>query len=279
MKKIYNFLTILFLLVFLVSCEKDIANDVFLNGVAPILNIEAASSDSIALNYQNETDEAAYISWTNPNYIFASGPNSQDIVYKLEIDSFGKNFSGQFKKTVSFKNDLNVAYNVFQFNALLGDLKLKINTDGKISMRLISSINGNSFTELTSAQKDFKVRPYAPPPKVNPPASGNLWVTGDAFASSWSNPLASPYDVSQKFTKISDTRYELLVSFAGGGGYKIIQEQGVWGTQFHKVAGNFGNGTFEQKDADPAFNGAPAAGLYKIILDFQEGTYTVLAAN
>ncbi len=272
-------MTFLFSLIFLVSCEKDIADDVFLGGTNPTLSVVSATSDSIALNYLTESNEAAYISWTNPNYFFASGPSSQDVIYKLEIDSFGKNFAGATKKTISFRNDLSVSYNVFQFNALLGDLKMKINTDGKISMRLLSSVNGNSFTELSSSQIDFKVRPYAPPPKVNPPVSGNLWVTGDAFGSGWSNPLAAPYDVSQKFTKISDTRYELVVNFIGGGGYKIIQEQGVWGTQFHKVKGDFATGTFEQKDAEPGFDGSAAAGKYKIILDFQEGTYTVLAAN
>ena len=62
-------------------------------------------------------------------------------------------------------------------------------------------------------------------------------MVGDAAPSGWSNPLPAPYDVNQAFTKVSETVYELVVTLPGNGGYKLIQEQGVWGSQYHMLAG------------------------------------------
>ena len=106
------------------------------------------------------------------------------------------------------------------------------------------------------------------------PAQGNLWVVGDAFLSGWNNPLPAPFVTTQKFTKVTDTQYELVVALKSGA-YKLIQENGVWGTQYHMVEGTAAGGTFEKKDADPAFPGPGTAGNYKIVVDFQTGKFTV----
>ena len=141
-------------------------------------------------------------------------------------------------------------------------------------MRVLASI-GSKATSIASNKLVFKVLPYAPPPKVPVPTAGTLWVVGNAFASGWSNPLPSPFDVSQKFTKVSDTQYELVVDMLSSGNYKLIQEQGVWGTQYKKLSGDASSGTFEKKDADPGFDAPAVAGKYKLVFDFQAGTYTV----
>jgi hypothetical protein len=113
---------------------------------------------------------------------------------------------------------------------------------------------------------------------VEPPTAGTLWLVGDAAASGWSNPLPAPYDVSQKFTKISNTLYQLTLSLPGGGGYKLIQQQGDWGSQYHALAAGrtWSSGDFEKKDAEPGFPGPDVAGTYKITIDFQLGKYTVV---
>jgi starch-binding outer membrane protein SusE/F len=109
------------------------------------------------------------------------------------------------------------------------------------------------------------------------PTTNALWATGDAFTSGWSNPLGNPYDVSQKFTRVSNTLYELTVAMPGGGNYKILQDNGRWDTQYHMLAGGtWSGGDFEKKDADPGFPGPPVAGTYKITLDFITGKYTVV---
>lgn len=148
-----------------------------------------------------------------------------------------------------------------------------MNTPAAVEVRIVSSL-GASATRLISNVMRFNVTPFAPPPKVPVPTAGTLWIIGDAVASSWNNPLPAPFDATQKFTKVSETLYELIVNFVGGGAYKLIQENGVWGTQYHMVEGTANGGTFEKKDADPAFIG-PSAGRYKIVVDFQTGKFTV----
>ncbi|MCX8480625.1 MAG: SusE domain-containing protein [Sediminibacterium sp.] len=268
-------LPFLFATILIISCNKDQSIDTLVSSNNPILTTITAKSDSIDLSYLTEDKEAIFLSWTNPNYVYKSGPNSQNVIYTIEIDTADANFKSRNKKEISISADLNISYNTKQFNILLADLKLKVNTVNKIDIRLKATLNGNNNTAVYSVPKSFKVRPYNPPPKVEIPATGTLWVTGNAFASGWANPLAAPYITSQKFTQESSTLYTLVVNFIGGGNYKIIQENGVWGTQYHKVTGNWASGTFEKKDADPGFDG-PTAGRYKITVDFQTGTYNVI---
>jgi len=185
----------------------------------------------------------------------------------------GKSFNSPNKKAVSISKELSVSYTQKEFNIILSDLQLKLNAPAAVDVRIIASL-GASATSLVSNVMKFNVTPFAPPPKVPVPTAGTLWIIGDAVASSWNNPLPSPFDASQKFTKVSETLYELVANFVGGGAYKLIQENGVWGTQYHMVEGNANGGTFEKKDADPAFVG-PVAGKYKISVDFQTGKFTV----
>jgi hypothetical protein len=117
-----------------------------------------------------------------------------------------------------------------------------------------------------------------PPPLVAVPTEGTLWLVGNAAAGGWNNPLASPYDVTQKFTQNPNvyTLYTLTVDMLGGGGYKLVQKMGVWGSQYHALDGSVvSGGTFEMKDSDPQFPGPATAGTYKVTVDFQLGKYYV----
>jgi len=273
MKKIIQSLVYVSLaIVFFAACEKDEAKDTYINGTAPVLS--ATSKDSIALNFLTEDNLGVTFNWTNPNYKFASGGSSQNVNYTLEIDTSGANFKGAKKKSISISKDLSVAYTQKAFNIAISDLNVKPGKVARIEVRLIATL-GAAPTELISNLLAFKVLPYAPPPKVPVPTAGTLWVTGNAFASGWANPLGSPFTVSQKLAKVSETLYEGVVAFIGGGNYKMIQENGVWGTQYKKLTGDAFAGTLEKKDADPGFDGPATPGNYKISVDFQAGTYTV----
>jgi hypothetical protein len=273
MKKIIQSLVYVSLaIVFFAACEKDEAKDTYINGTAPVLS--ATSKDSIALNFLTEDNLGVTFNWTNPNYKFASGGSSQNVSYTLEIDTAGANFKGARKKSISISKDLSVSYTQKAFNIAISDLNVKPGRVARIEIRIIATL-GASPTELISNVLAFRVLPYAPPPKVPVPTDGTLWVTGNAFASGWSNPLGTPFVTSQRLAKVSETLYEGVVAFVGGGNYKMIQENGVWGTQYKKVVGDAFSGTLEKKDADPGFDGPAVAGNYKISVDFQAGTYTV----
>ncbi len=271
--KIYG--TLLVTAFLLGSCEKEENKIFFTGGTAPVIS---SSTSTVKLNPPpaDESLEALKLSWTNPAYTFTTGQSSQDVSYTLEMDTLGANFNSASKYVTTISKDLSKSFTVIELNSILGNsMLLKPARQYTIESRITSSLVSGSVP-LTSNKVSFTATPYAPPPKVELPAAGTLWATGDAFASSWSNPLPTPYDVSQKFTKVSNTLYELVVAMPGGGNYKLIQEQGVWGSQYHMKSGSSGGGIFEKKDADPAFPGPATAGTYKLSFDFQLGTFTVV---
>lgn len=265
-----------FLLTTLVwSCDKDENKIYFEGGTAPVL---AANKTVLALSFATAADEAVTFSWTNPNYQFTTGISSQNVSYVLEIDTTGANFTNPNKKALAISQDLSQTISVATFNDyLLNQLVLKPAKPHNLDIRIKSTLI-NSSVPLYSNVLNFTVTPYAIPPKVKPPTDGTLWIIGSAVAGGWDNPIKAPFDVTQKFTRVSETLYELTVPLIAGGGYKLIQTNGVWGTQYHALDGTVvTGGDFEMKDSDPQFPAPAASGTYKITIDFQRGKYTVVA--
>lgn len=257
------------------SCEKD-ENKIYLEGGTPPVLSSSVSGD-LNLSYANADQQALVLTWTNPNYQFTTGISSQDVSYLVEIDTAGANFTNPKKKVIAVSKDLSIAFLTSQLNDyLLNQLELQVGVQHNLEIRVTSNLTNNSAT-LESNVLPFTATPYAIPPKVAPPTDGTLWMVGDAAPSGWDNPMKSPYDVSQMFTMVTPTLYELVVTLPGGGGYKLIQKQGVWSSQYHMLAGGtWEGGDFEQKDSDPQFPGPPTSGTYKITVDFQRGKFTVV---
>jgi len=278
MKNIFKFTFLSLLLSTLIwSCSKDENKIYFEGGTAPVIT---ANKTTIALSFANASNEAVAFSWTNPNYQFTTGISSQNVSYVLEIDTTGANFTNPNKKALAISQDLNISISVGTFNDyLLNQLVLVPGKSHNLDIRIKSALTNSSVPQYSNVLK-YTVTPYAIPPKVVPPTAGTLWIVGSAVASGWSNPLPAPYDVSQKFTKKSETLYELIVPLIGGSanGYKLIQTQGNWDTQYHAIDGTvFTGGDFELKNSDPQFPAPAASGSYKITVDFQRGKYTVVA--
>ncbi len=276
MKKIIQSLLYLSIaIVFFAACQKDEARDTFKSGTTPVLS--ASVKDSIGLNFLTETDPAITISWTNPNYQFASGVNSQNVSYTLEIDTAGANFNGPNKKTVSISQDLSISYTQKAFNILVADLKLTTGAVAKIEVRIKASISGTSATTLTSTPLAFKLVPYAPPPKVTLPLGNTLFIVGSATAGGWSNPVPTP---SQQFTRISNTVYEITVPLTAGGEFLFLPTNGDWGKKY-AVVDNSINGLGVGLDfayytsGGSNMPGPAVSGNYKIRVDFQVGKYTL----
>jgi hypothetical protein len=268
------FLIVPSLLLIIASCKKEINKIYYEGGTPPNLT---ASTSNVVLEPGLEANTAITFNWTNPDYMFTTGISSQDVTYTLEMDTLGANFGSSIKYTTVVSKDLSLTYTVGQLNSILGNsmlLQLSPRRNYTLQVRVIASIG--SAVKLISNAVAFITKPFAPPPKVVPPDAGTLWITGDAVGSGWANPLGSPYDVSQQFTQVSSTLYQLTVHMVGGGGYKLIQQEGNWDTQYHALTGGtWSGGDFEKKNADPTFPGAPSAGNYKITVDFQLGKYTV----
>jgi hypothetical protein len=277
MKKILKQLFFLSLLVAVFSsCKKDENKVYYEGGTNPVLT-SSVTSPVLPLAFGNKDQVALVLNWTNPDYKMNTGISSQDVSYQVEIDTTGSNFTSNKRQTVAISKELSKSFIVSEFNGfLLNQLQLVPDVSHNIELRLRSSLI-NSSALLYSNVIKYTVTPYAIPPAVAPPTDGTLWLTGDATTSGYSNPLPSPYDVSQKFTKLSNTVYELTVDFKGGGAYKLIQKQGDWSTQFHMITGGaWDGGDFEKKDSDPGFPGPTAAGKYKVTVDFQRGKYAAV---
>jgi starch-binding outer membrane protein SusE/F len=273
MKAILKYLPIIFIGV--ASCKKVENKVIFEGGTVPQLT---ATTSAVRLEAGEEANLAIRFNWTNPDYKFNTGVSSQNVVYKLEIDTVGSNFTNSKRYVATISSDLSKSFTVGELNGIFGNtiqLQLDPRRNYNLEARITASIGGS--VPLVSNKVTFTARPFPPPPKVPFPDAGTLWITGDAVASSWQNPLPSPFDVSQKFTRLNSTNYELTLNMPGGGNYKLIQAQGNWGTQYHMLAGGtWQGGEFEKRDADPAFPGPPTSGSYKISVDFQLGTFKVV---
>lgn len=257
------------------SCSKDEKKIYFEGGTAPVLS---ANKTALELSDATKTEDAVTFSWTNPNYTFTTGVSSQDVTYYLEVDTAGANFTNPNKLTVSIASDLNLTFTVGTLNSYLSNtLLLKTGISHNLEFRIKSVLKNNSAA-LFSNVLQMTATPFMPPPKVAPPTEGTLWLVGNAAAGGWNNPLLSPYDVTQKFTQDPNvnTLYTLTIDFIGGGGYKLVQKMGVWGSQYHALDGTvLSGGAFEMKDSDPQFPGPADAGTYKVTVDFQLGKYYV----
>lgn len=257
------------------SCKKDQTIDYFNGGTAPVLT--ASVSGTIPLSNATKTNVAVTFSWTNPNYTFTTGLSSQNVSYLLEIDTLGANFTNPLRISPSISSDLSYAYVDGTLNSLLSNqMLLAANVKHTIQVRVTATVNGVAATALASNVLQFSVTPWNPPPTVNPPTSGKLFLVGSATAGGWGNPVPVP---SQQFTQVSTTLYTITVPLTGGQEFLFIPVNGDWSHKFacnkstSPPSGDAG-GVFGY-DWNDNFPGPTVTGTYKIDVNFQTGKYTV----
>lgn len=280
MKKLFkNIFFLATLISVFASCKKEENKVFFEGGTAPVLT--ASVSSSIPLSFANKDAEAVKFTWTNPNYQFSTGLSSQDVSYKLEIDTtnsagtLNPNFTYTGKQTIAVSKDLSLSITQGLFNEyLLNQLVLTTGTTHYIQVRVTASLVNNNAVLISNVLK-FAVVPYAIPPKVTPPASGQLFLVGSATPGGWNNPVPVP---AQQFTQVSPTVYKISsIALTGGGSYLFLPVNGDWSQKFGALGANNSNNV----DGDDFKAGggdmlAPAAnGNYKIEVDFQRGKFTL----
>ena len=258
------------------ACKKEENRLVLESATPPVLT--ASTTGPLVLNIADAAKPVVKFNWTNPNYRFSTGISSQDVTYTIEVDTTGSNFTNPLKQEVSTSKELSRELTVKELNSLFTASRMNL-VDGiphNIEFRLKASLSTNGAAPVYSNVIKMVVTPYLDV-AVPVPTNGTLWLVGDAAAGGWNNPLNAPYDVNHRFPKVSNTLYELTVPMVGNGAYKLIQENGVWGSQYHMITGgSWSSGDFEKADADPAFPGPPTPGNYKITVNFLTGKYTVV---
>lgn len=270
-----KFLSILsFLLILTWSCTKEETKVEFEGGTSPVLS--ANRTASIPLSFATEASQAVALTWTNPEYRFTTGISSHNVNYALEIDTTGANFTNPKRKILTISNDLGLQMTQSVLNDyLLNQLELTPGVPHNIQFRVTSTIG--TAVPLYSNVLSFTVTPYAIPPKVVPPASGKLFITGSATPGGWMAG-GDPENLAQKFTQISPTLYELAsINLTGGGSYLFVPLYGDWNAKYGYIGANNTNNV---NGDDFMANGgdmlAPAvSGSYKIVADFQRGKFIV----
>ena len=277
MKNVFKYLSsALLLMVLFGACKKDEHKVYYQGGTAPVLTSNV-SGNTIPLSFANRDQRAIMLSWTNPNYMFTTGVSSQDVSYQIEIDTAGSNFTFKDRKIITISNDLTLDINQSTFNDyLLNQLQLKPGIPHNIEIRVKSTLTNNTAV-LNSNVLKYVATPYSIPPKVEPPASGKLFITGSATPKGWMG--AGDAEVAnQKFTQLSNTLYEITIALTGGQSYTFVPVYGDWGTKYSIAVKNDPNkvngGDFQKGGEDIL---APAtSGNYKITVDFQRGVFTVV---
>jgi hypothetical protein len=255
---------------FFTACEKADSLPIYGEGTAPVLT---ASSTTLAPAPADSNNTALTLSWTNPNY----ATDSSTYKFVVEMDSTGKNFANPNTKTVT--GQLTASFIAKELNSFLLARGYAFNAPVDMDVRVKSSYGNNNELKLSNVLK-IRMTPYKIPPKVALPTSGRLFIVGDASTFGWSNDPAPPdFPPGREFARLDETTWAGIFEMTGTGGYKILQTQGNWSTQYHMASGGTAaGGSFEYGDANPSFP-SPAAGWYKIILDFQTGKFTVTSVS
>lgn len=243
---------------FFAACEKAESLPLYGEGTAPVLT---ASSTTLAPAPADSNNTALTLSWTNPNY----ATDSATYKFVVEMDSTGKNFANPDTKTVTGK--LTASFIAKELNSFLLARGYAFNVPVHMDVRLKSSYGNNNELKISNVVK-VKMTPYKIPPKISPPAA--LYLVGDV--NGWNN--SATLDNRYYFYKTDETTFAGVFNFTSGGDYKLIQTLGDWASQYHMLLGGTATaGQFEQKDASPAFPNPPA-GSYRIVVDFQNASYT-----
>ncbi|MBX9783016.1 MAG: SusE domain-containing protein [Chitinophagaceae bacterium] len=283
MKSIIRF-TAFFILTGIAACKKVENKIYFGGGTAPVVS---ANTNAVRLEPGEEGNLALRLNWTNPDYKFTTGTSSQDVNYTLEIDTLGANFGSKNKYVTVIAKELTKSFTVAELNDIMGNtilIPVGLSIPRKtytFQVRITSGIG--SAVKLVSNVLTFTARPFAPPPKVDPPASNELFITGEATPANWMSGGDAPV-AAQKFTKVSDTYYMLnSIRLNGGKEFLLVPRYGNWSAvspdpekygsvKLTKDMNPFGD---EFQRFGNNHKSPPETGNYKIEVNFQTGKTTL----
>lgn len=251
---------------FFTACEKKVGDlPYYQPGTAVTLS---SSSSTVAAAPADSSKVALTLTWSNPKY----SVDSSTVKYIVEIDSSGRNFSKSVKRIIS--GALTTSFTAKDLNAILLGYGFSFGVAYDMDIRITSSYANNNELLRSNVIK-VKMTPYKIPPKVTPPASGRLFIVGSATAGGWNNPVPAP---TQEFTKIDSVTYGGIFNLTGGNEYLLLPVNGDWSHKFSvadkTVAGLNAGGSFGA-DLSDNIPGPATSGMYKIIVDFQAGKFTV----
>lgn len=273
--------TIAVFLLLLAACEKDLLETTIGEGKAPVLT---TSGNTIILVHEDSANMALTLNWTNPNYL--KDTTNGDLVgtYELDLD-----VDAAFANAKSFSmvNIFQKSFSVFELNKIMLDLGCETDIENTVYVR-VKSIFFQEDTLLSNTEP-LTVTPYSTviPPAIEVPQE--VWISGEALTTGWN----APFLPEQQFTKETETSFSITIDLLGGKEYEMITDgAGVNWTPVYRLdpsnvpadlmwGGDFvwdGDGS-DYGWSSLKFLSPPDDGTYKIILNFQDATFTVIDAS
>lgn len=251
----------------LAACNKVGDLPMYKTGLVPQLatynNVTA-----IAPEPKDSLSEVVTFNWTDPEY----ATDSSNVKYIIEMDSTGRGFAKAARKTIMSARS--ATFHAKEINDILLGWGFEFGKPYDVDIRIISSYANNNDQKISNTIT-LSMTPYKVPPRVPLPTSGKLYLVGDATDGSWSNPVPTP---TQEFARINETTFAGVFHLTGGKQYLMLPENGSWDHKFavadNSVAGLADGGEFGY-DFGQNFPGPAADGVYKIVVDFQTGHFSV----
>lgn len=264
------FFCLLFVGTFLISCDKEQNKVTFIGGTAPKLAV--SSTGDLVLLKANENYSSLQFQWTNPDYNFSNGVNTQDVYYTLQIDTTGSNFSNPKAVGVSFTKDVSTSFTVKGLNTTLANLALKDFVPHAFEFRIKATLASSSVPLYSDVVK-INITTYL---DVVFPVPANLYMTGDATPGGWMAG-GDPELVSQKFIKVNSYTFVLQsATIVSGAGFLLIPVYGDWGAKYGFTGASHANSpTGDSFTPNGSDFKPPAPGTYKITVNFKTGKYLV----
>jgi len=274
MKLSFNKIIVFIALVAIWSCKKDEVRAVIDTSAASPITLNASSTTLVLDSADAANKNAVIFNWDAVQY-----GTDVAIVYTLQLDSL----NGDFSKPVAVEvgSELSKAYTEANLNTIVQNLGLTPGTSGQIQARVkaVVSQSGTAASVVPVIYSNvlkLTVTPYSTKPQPKYPVPDGLYIVGDATPGGWDNPVPVP---SQKFTKIDDNTFGIVIELIGGKEYLLIPKNGDWSHKYavpdhpDPMSGNF------VPDASNNIPAPAASGVYTIIVDFVKGTYTLTAGN
>jgi hypothetical protein len=281
MKNTYSIIGLsMILLLALAACSKDEYKDFYTGGTAPVLTMATnTGADSVSMSYADSGRTALALAWTNPEYKFTTGVSSQNVNYQVQVDQAGGGFASGSTAVISLSEDLGDTLTEAKLNdIMLNQLGLKDSVSYQMEIRVLSAVGTNAAIPLASNVTTFTAVPYAIPPKVPPPTTGELYITGSATAKGWMVGGDVSSVAGQQFTKLSPTEYVITIQLIGPAQeYLFVPAAGDWTNKYgcsDEASQGLDGGAFGF-NFSKNFPGPATSGTYKIDVNFQRGLYTV----
>ena len=272
MKKILNNLLVLSLLITVfTSCKKDENKIFFEGGTAPV--VSASLTGPLVLLIADRNNPSVSFNWTNPDYKFNTGISSQDVIYTLQFDTTGSNFTNPKIGEISISKDLSKGFTVGELNSKILGMELLEDMPHEMEFRIKANLSGGSGVLYSNVIK-MTITPFL---DVLYPVPANLYITGSATPASWQCGCGEPELLSQKFTKVNAFTFKLTLPLSANNSYLLLPVYGSWSAKYGGTGANNTNdvfgGDFKPNGGD--LKAPPSSGVYNITVNFKTGKFTV----